>query len=73
MNEDTKPPVDVGDVLKLGVIRIGKDGDPILTHKGYIIFLKDIEKRGVQLNALIEIKIIKVMPRFAFAVRINGP
>ena len=43
-----------------------------MIHKGYIIFLKDLEKRGVQLNAMIKIKITKVMPRFAFAERADG-
>jgi len=68
----TTPPVKVGDVLKLGVVRFGRDGDPIMIHKKYIIFLKGIEKRGVELNTMIEIKITKVMPRFAFAERVNG-
>jgi len=72
MQEEIKPPVNVGDVLKLGVTRIGKDGDPVMIHKGYVIFLKDIEKRGVQLSTMINIKITKVMPRFAFAERVDG-
>jgi len=72
MKNEIKPPVKVGDVLKLGVVRIGKDRDPVMIHKGYVIFLKDLEKRAVQLSAMIEIKITKVMPRFAFAERNDG-
>ncbi len=70
MTEEMKPPVKVGDELKLGVTKFGRDGDPIMEHKGYIIFLKDIEKGGVHLNTMFEIKITKVMPRFALAERI---
>lgn len=72
MQERTNPPVKVGDTLKLGVTRFGKEGDPIMIYKKFIIFLKDIEKRGVQLNTVIEIKITKVLPNFAFAERTNG-
>lgn len=70
--EIIEPPVKVGDILKLGIVRIGKDGDPIMIHRKFIIFLKDMEKRAVQLNTLIEVKITKVFPNFAFAERTNG-
>ena len=69
---ENEPPIKVGDVLKLGVTKFGRDGDPIMVHKEFVIFLKGIEKRGVELNKIIEIKIIKVMPKFAFAERTDG-
>ena len=72
MTEEITPPIKVGDKLKLGITKFGKDGDPIMVHKGFVIFLKGIEKRGVQLNAMIEIKITKVLPKFAFAERVDG-
>ena len=59
--------VKVGDVLKLGVVRFGKKGDPIMIHNGLVIFLKNLDKKGgVQLNTMVEIKITKVFPKFAF-------
>ena len=68
MNQNqSKPPIKVGDVLKLGISKFGKNGDPIMIHQGLIIFLKGIEKRGVQLNTMFEIKITKVFSNFAFA------
>ena len=72
MEANINPPVKVGEVFKLGIVRFGKDGDPIMIHKNFIIFLKDLEREGVQLNAMFEIKITKVLPKFAFAVRVNG-
>ena len=39
--------------------------------EGFIIFLKDPEKRSIQLNTSIEIKITKVLARFAFAERVE--
>ena len=70
---EVKPPVKVGDVLKLGVTNFGKDGgDPMMVLKGFVIFLKDPEKKAIQLNTLIEIRITKVLPRIAFAERTNG-
>lgn len=72
MEEELIPPVKVGDVLRLGVSKIGKDGDPIMIHKKFIIFLKDKERKAIQLNTFIEVKITKVLPNFAFAERTNG-
>ena len=72
MQEKIEPPVKVGDILKLAVVRFGINGDPIMMLRGYIIFLKGLEKRGVELQMLIEIKITKVFPHFAFAERTNG-
>ena len=72
INTDSEIPVKVGDVLKLGVIRFGRDGDPVMIYEGFVIFLKDIKKRGVQLNTMLEIQITKVCGKFAFAERIDG-
>ena len=71
MQEEIEPPVKVGDILKLGVVRFGINGDPIMMLKGFVIFLKELDKRGVELNTLVEIKITKVMPKFAFAERVK--
>jgi len=71
MNEDINPPVEIGDVLNLGIDRMGRDGDPIMTYKNFIIFLKDFKKKSVELSKLIEVKITKVFPNFAFAVRVE--
>ena len=72
MEKEVEPPIKVGDVLKLGIVRFGRDGDPIMIHKEFVIFLKGLEKRGVELNKIIEVKITKVMPKFAFAERVDG-
>ena len=66
---EDKLPLKIGDVLKLGVVKFGRNGDPILIQEGFVIFLKGLEKRGVELNAMVEIKITKVLPKFAFAER----
>ena len=71
MLREIKMTIKVGDKLKLGVLRFGKDGDPILIKDGFIIFLKD-KGRGVQLNTIIEVKVTKVFSNYAFAERING-
>ena len=73
MSEIIEPPVKEGDILKLGVVRFGKkDNSPIMVHERFIIFLKDMGKRGVTLNEMIEIRITKVLPTCAFAERTNG-
>ncbi len=59
--------IKIGDVLKLGVKRFGRDGDPIVIHNRMIIFIKDTNKVGVEINKMIDIKITKVFPNYAFA------
>lgn len=71
LDENKTPPLKVGDVLKLGVVRFGKDGDPIMMHAGFVVFLKGV-KGGVQLNTMFEVRITKVLPHFAFAEKINN-
>jgi len=68
-DESITPTIVVGDILTLTVSRFGKKGDPIMVHKGFIIFLKDFKDVAVRLNKMIEIKITKVLPNFAFAER----
>lgn len=71
MKTKITPPVKVNDVLKLAVRRFGKEGDPIFFYKNFIIFLKSKEKVIVNLNEFIEIRITKVMPKFAIAIKTN--
>ena len=59
--------IKVGDKLKLGITRFGKDGDPILFYNGFVIILQNIGRVGVNLNQLVDIKITKVLPKYAFA------
>ena len=68
-DESITPPIVVGDVFTLAVSRFGKEGDPIMVYNGFIIFLKDFKDVAVRLNRMIEIKITKVLPNFAFAER----
>ena len=70
VREELEPPVEVGDILKLGVTGFGGNGDPIMVYQHFIIFLKEKEKVKILLNTLIEIRIIKVLPNFAFAERV---
>jgi len=68
-SERKNPPMNYGDVLKLRVIRFGKKGDPIMIHKGFVVFLKDFNKKGIELNRAIRVKIVKILEKFAFAIR----
>ena len=38
-----------------------------MKYKGLVIFLKGTEKRGVDIGKMVEIKITKVYPTYAFA------
>ncbi len=65
------PPVTVGEILKLGVTRFGKNGDPLMFHKDFAIFLQNTGKGGVELNQLVEVKVTKVLPKCAFAEKVK--
>jgi len=62
-----KPPVRINKKLKVAVTRFGKDGDPIVVYKNFIIFVKSKEKIVVRVNEIIEIRIVKILPKFAIA------
>ncbi len=68
----TLPPVKVGDILKLAVNKIGNNGDPVMVHEGFVIFLKDPKTTSFQLGRIFEVKITKVSQKFAFAERTSG-
>ena len=63
-----KKPLHINQVLKLPINRVGKNGDAILMHNNFIIFLKTKKKFPICLNEFLEIRITKIMPSFALAV-----
>ena len=67
-----KPHVHLNQILKLPVNRIGKEGDAIFMYNNFIIFLKSKEKLRISLNEFVEIRITKILPKFALAVLNNN-
>ena len=69
--DNQKPPVEIGEVLELQVTNFGiEGGDPILKHNGFVIFLKGSEVKPA-LHELIEVRVIRVTPKYAFAERVG--
>ena len=66
-NQEKEIPVKVGDVLKAFVTGFGESGDPIMKVENYIIFLKGIERKGVPVGEMVQIKITKILKKFGFA------
>jgi predicted RNA-binding protein with TRAM domain len=69
---ESKIPVKIGDILKLGIRGFGTDNDPLFNYKNFVIILKNYEKNSLRLNTLIEIRITKVFQHYAFAEMTNG-
>ena len=69
METKIETPIKEGDILTLGIEKFGTNGDPMMIYKGYVIFLKDFNKAGVELNKPIKVKISKVFEKFSFAKR----
>jgi predicted RNA-binding protein with TRAM domain len=61
MNEN-KPPVKLGDIVELECISIGKMGDGIFKHEGFVII-----SSGATVGNTYKMKITRILPRIAFA------
>lgn len=61
------PPVKVGQQITEYIICHDEDKDAVIKVENYIIFVPTDKK----INDSITVKIIKVLPKYAFAVEIN--
>jgi len=57
----------INQILKLPVSRIGKEGDMLFMYNNFIIIVKPEGKVEFNMNKFLEIRITKIMPKFAFA------
>ena len=64
-------PVREGERLSLSIARFGKNMDPIMFYKGFVIFLQSLGNKSVDIGQLIKIKITKVQPKYAIAELIS--
>ncbi|HED05061.1 MAG TPA: hypothetical protein ENI61_00070 [Ignavibacteria bacterium] len=60
-------PVKIGQELKLGIIGWGKKGNPIMKYKGFIVCLRNFENIKLEIQKMMNIRIVKVMDKIAFA------
>lgn len=67
------PPVKKGDVLKLGVVSIGSNGDFMFKvkknpkdKKSYCLFLKNPKNKSVVIGQQIKIKVVKIFPKVGY-------
>ncbi len=58
-------PVKVGESYRVRIDAIGREGDGIAKIKGFVVFVPNVQK-GDEVN----IRITKVLKRFAFAEKI---
>ena len=63
-------PVKVGEHINIAISRFGTNGDPIAMYNGLVIFVKNTDRNGVDISKIIELKITKVFPKYAFAERV---
>lgn len=65
-NKKLIPPVKKGDVVKLGAISIGSNGDVVFKKEGYILFLKNPKKKSIRIGEQIKLKIVKLFPKLGY-------
>lgn len=56
------PPVKVGEELKVVITAIGEKGDGIARISNFVVFVRD-----ARLGEVLNVRIIKVLPKLAFA------
>ena len=59
-------PVIKGDLLKLGAISVGKNGDIMFMKKKYRLFLKNPENKSIVIGQQIELKVVKIFPKVGY-------
>ena len=57
----------INQILKLPVSRIGNQGDMLFMYHNLIIIVRTEGKVEFNVNKFMEIRITKIMPKFAFA------
>ena len=57
----------INQILKLPVSRIGNQGDMLFVYHNLIIIVRTEGKVEFNVNKFMEIRITKIMPKFAFA------
>ena len=60
------PPVKVGDKIKAGIVGWGKQGNPIVKVKGFVIYIEKFEEKPLHIKELLYLRITKVFTRFGF-------
>jgi len=59
-------PVKKGDIVKLGAISIGANGDFMFQKDKYRLFLKNPKNKPVVLGEMIELKVVKIFPKVGY-------
>ncbi len=65
-NKEFIPPVKKGDIIRLGAISVGANGDLMFRKDRYCLFLKNPKKKAVRLGEMIELKVVKIFPKVGY-------
>ena len=58
-------PVKEGDIIKGTIDGIGNNGDPMIRHEKFVLFLKETE--GLQVGDTVDVKVVRVMQTYGLA------
>ena len=64
--EDKEAPVKTGDVIVVEIVSVGRKGDGVAKHSGYVVFVPGA-KRGQK----VKVEITKVYPQYAFGIMLG--
>ena len=59
-------PVQKGDILKLGALGVGNNGDIMFKQKNYILFLKNPENKPIAIGEQIKLRVVKIFPKVGY-------
>lgn len=60
------PPVREGDIVKVKVSGLGKNGDPIMKYNKFVLFLKGAERK-FSVGDPIKVRVVRIMDNFGYA------
>jgi len=55
-----------GDVLMLGALSMGKNGDFMFMYKKFRLFLKNVDNKPIALSKLMKVKVVKLFDTLGY-------
>jgi predicted RNA-binding protein with TRAM domain len=64
---EKNPPVKIGELISAGILGFGKKGNPYVKIEGFVIYIENYKDKIIQLNKMLQMRVIKICKTYAFA------
>lgn len=66
IEKESKIPVQKGDILTLGALSVGANGDFMFQKEKFRLFLKNPKGKSVAIGQMIRLKVVKIFPKLGY-------